>query len=113
VASARAPPPNLRALMADGGVGQGLEGLVQRRELARDPEQVLVGVEPLVERVHLVAEPVEPLEDGVELAVSEVRSLHSVIVLAAYAVDSLLGRQAASSSGFRLTPARSEHHVSP
>ncbi len=54
------------------GVSKGLEGLVQVDQLVRDPREPVLVVEPSVQRVDLVAEPVEPLEDRVELAVVEV-----------------------------------------
>ena len=53
------------------GVSKGLEGLVQVDELMRDPRESVLVVEPTVQRVNLVAEPVEPLENGVELPVVE------------------------------------------
>ena len=54
------------------GVRKGLERLVQVDQLVRDPREPVLVVEPPVQLVHLVAEPVEPLEDGVELPVVEV-----------------------------------------
>ena len=54
------------------GVSKGLEGLVQVDQLVRDPREPVLVVQPPVQRVDLVAEPVEPLEDRVELAVVEV-----------------------------------------
>ena len=54
------------------GVRKGLERLVQVDQLMRDPRKPVLVVEPAVQCVHLVAEPVEPLEDGVELPVVEV-----------------------------------------
>src|SRR5919202_138175 len=80
IASAGAAAPDLRALVAEGGVGQRLERLVQRRELAGDPAQVLARVELAVQRPQLVGEAVEALEQGVELAVGELLSLHAVDV---------------------------------
>ncbi len=52
-------------------IGEGLEGLVQVDELMRDPREPVLVVEPPVQRVDLVAEPVEPFENGVELPVIE------------------------------------------
>ena len=54
------------------GVRKGLERLVQVDQLVRDPREPVLVVEPPVQRVHLVTEPVESLEDGVELPVVEV-----------------------------------------
>ncbi len=65
----------MRALVAERRVGERLERVVQRRQLVRDPLEPIRGVEPPVESVHLVAEPVEALEDGVELPVIEVLAL--------------------------------------
>jgi len=67
----RSAAANLRALLPQRGIGEGLEGLVQVDELVRDPREPLLVVEPPVQRVDLVAEPVEPLENGVELPVVE------------------------------------------
>jgi hypothetical protein len=65
----------LRALLAEGCVRERLERLVQRRELVRDPDEALSGLEAPVERVDLVAQTVESFEDGVELTVVEVLPL--------------------------------------
>ena len=54
------------------GVSKGLERFIQVDQLMRDPREPVLVVEPAVQRVHLVTEPVEPLEDGVELPVVEV-----------------------------------------
>ncbi len=70
-----AAPADLRALGAERSVGEGLQRLVQARELAHDPLELVVRVQPAVERVDLVAEAVEPLEDGVQLAIVEVLAL--------------------------------------
>ena len=72
----RAAATNLRALLSEGGIGEGLKGLVQRRELVCDANEALRVLEAPVERVHLVAEPVEALEDSVELAVIEGLAFH-------------------------------------
>jgi hypothetical protein len=65
----------LRALLAEGGVRERLERLVQRCELVRDPDEALSGLEAPVERVDLVAKAVEALENGVELTVVEILPL--------------------------------------
>src|SRR5919202_5139517 len=77
IASAGAAAPDLRPLVAEGGVRERLERLVQRRELACDPEQVLARVELAVQGPQLVGEAVEALEQGVELAVGELLALHA------------------------------------
>ena len=64
--------PHLRPLGAERRVGERLQRLVETAELGDDPLQLVVRVEPAVEGVHLVAEPVEPLENRVELSVVEV-----------------------------------------
>ena len=53
--ASRAPAADLRRLLAERGVGERLQRLVQRRELAREAEEVLVVVEPLVRLRELVA----------------------------------------------------------
>ena len=57
--------------MAQGCVREGLERLVQRRQLVRDPDQSLGRLEAPVERVHLVAEAIQSLEDRIQLPVIE------------------------------------------
>ena len=76
-ASASAAATDGRALVSKRRVGERLEGLVQRRELARDAQQLLLRVEATGERVHLVAEPVEALEERVELTVGDFLAFHS------------------------------------
>ena len=61
--------------MAEGGVGERLQRLVERSELVRDADEALGGFEPSIERVNLVAEAIEPLEDGVELAIVQMLAL--------------------------------------
>ena len=68
----RAAAADLRALRTKGCVGKGLQRLVETAELGDDPLQLVVRVEPAVEGMDLVAEPVEPLENRVELPVVEV-----------------------------------------
>ena len=62
---------NLRALLAERGVRERLKRLVQARELGADPQERVVLIQPAVEAVYFVAEPVEPLEQRVELPVVE------------------------------------------
>ena len=71
---------HLRRLLAEGGVGERLQRLVQCRELAGQAEEVLVVVETLVRLRELVADAVELLEDQVEAPVGEV-VLHVLIVI--------------------------------
>src|SRR5690348_2587906 len=75
-----AAAPDGGRLLAEGGVRERLQRLVQRRELAGQADEVLVVVEPLVRLRELVPDPVEPLEDQVEAPVGEVL-LHSLIVM--------------------------------
>src|SRR5439155_4345625 len=77
-----AAPTHRRPLLAEGGKGQRLQGLVQRRQLVRDTQQMLARVELAVERVHFVAEAVEALEQRVELSVAEILSFHGAHVTA-------------------------------
>ena len=65
-----------RRLRPERGVGERLQRLVQGRELAGDPRQALGAVEPAVEVVYLVTEPVEALEQCVELAVGDLVAVH-------------------------------------
>ncbi len=76
----RVAAAHLRRLLAERRVGERLQRLVQRRELAGDAEEVLVVVEALVRLRELVGDPVEPLEDQVEAPVGEV-VLHPLIVV--------------------------------
>src|SRR5438309_313743 len=78
--SGAAAAPHLRRLLAERGVGQRLQRLVERRELARQSQELLVVVEPLADLRELVADPVEPLEEHVESPVGEVGALHAVIL---------------------------------
>src|SRR5436190_10491274 len=75
-ALARAPPADLRRLLAERGIGQCLQRLVERCELAGQLEEVLVVVGPAVQLRELVADPVEPLEEDVEAAVRDVLAIH-------------------------------------
>jgi hypothetical protein len=68
----RAAAPDLRPGLSERCVRERLHGVVEGRELVGDPLQPVGRVEPTVERVNLVAQPVQPLEQGVELAVVEV-----------------------------------------
>ena len=72
----RAAATNLRTLLSEGGIGEGLKGLVQGRELVRDADEAFGVLEPPVQRVHLVAEAVEALENCVKLTIVQVLSLH-------------------------------------
>ena len=71
LALAGAAAAHLRRLLPERRVRERLQRLVQRRELARQPEEVLVVVGAAVELRELVADPVEPLEQDVEAAVGE------------------------------------------
>src|SRR5579885_3411507 len=76
----RAAAADLRRLLAERGVGERLERLVEGGELAREAQEVLVVLEPLVRLRELVRNPVEPLQDQVEAAVREI-VLHALIVV--------------------------------
>ena len=71
----RAAPSHLRPLLAERGVGERLQGFVQRGQLVRDADEPFGRLEAPVEGVHLVAEAVEALEDGIELAIIEVLAI--------------------------------------
>lgn len=62
--------------MAECGICERLKRFVERRELARDPKELLLRVETPRQPVDLVAQPVEALEERVELSVSELLSVH-------------------------------------
>ncbi len=62
-------------MLAESGVGECLQGFVQRRELVRDTDEPLGGLEAAVERVHLRVEAIETLENRVELAVIEMLAI--------------------------------------
>jgi hypothetical protein len=65
-------------VLAECGVGDGLQRLVQDGEFARDPEQRILLIEAAVQRVDLLAEAVESRENGVQLAVAEIlRAFHA------------------------------------
>ena len=66
---AGAAAADLWAGLAEGGVRQRLQRLVQRRELPRDAEQLIVAIKVAVERLDLGDQPVEALEDCLELPV--------------------------------------------
>src|SRR5262249_27536731 len=76
----RTAAPDLGRLLAEGRVGEGLQRLVQRGELAGEADEVLVVVEALVRLRELVRDPVEPFEDEVEAPVGEVL-LHALILV--------------------------------
>ncbi len=76
-------PPDLaraaadtRRRLAEGGVRERVERLLQVVELARDEHEALLALGRAVEALELVCDPVEPLEQGVELAISDVVLLH-------------------------------------
>src|SRR5579884_3822655 len=71
---------DLRRLLAERGVGERLERLVEGGELAREAQEVLIVLEPLVRLRELVRDPVEPLQDQVEATVREI-VLHALIVV--------------------------------
>jgi Glucose/sorbosone dehydrogenases len=75
---ARTSSSHLRRLAAERRVGQRLQRLVERSELARQAHEVVVVVEPLVHPGQLVADPVEPLEQDVEATIREVSALHAL-----------------------------------
>ena len=58
------------ALLAERGVGERLQRLVQRAELVDDRREVLARVEPAVEGPQLGVQRVQSLEQRVELAVA-------------------------------------------
>jgi hypothetical protein len=72
------PAADLRALLAERGVREGLERVVQHGELAHDRGEVLARVESPVDGAELRVQLVEPLEQGVELAISDVVLFHEL-----------------------------------
>ncbi|TMK69208.1 MAG: hypothetical protein E6G50_13190 [Actinobacteria bacterium] len=80
-----------RSLLSERRVGERLQRLVQRRELVRDAQELLVRVETQRKRVHLVTEPVESFEQCIELPVGDVALFHHLI----------LGRRAVHASARR------------
>jgi len=66
---------DLWAGLAQGGVRQGLQRLVQRCKLACDAEQLVLAVKVAVECLDLGDQPVEALQDCLELPVGEVSRL--------------------------------------
>src|SRR5262249_17807480 len=92
-----------RPLLAECRIRERLQGLVQRRELVRDPQELLVRVETPRGRVHLVAETIEPLEQSVELPVAYLALVHAFI----------LGRPARRASARRVRPHRAASAAAP
>lgn len=79
---------HLRPGLAEGGVREGLERVVHRLQLVRDPERAVGRVELAVDPVQLLGDPVEPGEDRVELAVFEgAPFVHAAMVAGAPACD--------------------------
>src|SRR5581483_3301439 len=74
--SSAAAAPDLRALLAERGVGEGLQRLAQRSELVDERRDVVARVQPPVQPAQLVRERVEPLEQRVELPVADFFLLH-------------------------------------
>ena len=64
--------------MAERGVRERLERLVQRAQLVRDPQHPVAVIEPAVERLELACDPIEALEQRIELPVGDVFSLHGL-----------------------------------
>ena len=62
--------------MAEGGVGESVQRLLQIVELARDEREALLALGRAVETLELRRDPVESLEQGVELAISDVVLIH-------------------------------------
>src|SRR2546426_3862158 len=75
--SAGAPPPHLRRLLPERRVRERLQRIVERRELARQLEEVLVVVGAAVQLRELVADPVEALQQHVEAAIREALGFHA------------------------------------
>src|SRR5438552_2278473 len=98
----RAAAADLRGLLAEGGIRERLQRLVQRRELPGEAEEVLVVVEALVRLRELVPDPVEPLEDQVEAPVGEAL-LHALILVTAPRAPRAIARRSPSR---RARPAR-------
>src|SRR5579862_530487 len=71
LALAGAAASDLRALLAERGVGERLQRLVQVAQLVRDHGELLARLLPAVEARELLDPPVEPFEQRFELAVGE------------------------------------------
>jgi hypothetical protein len=67
-------------LLAEGGVGEGAQRVVQRPQLAADVQEALLRLQPTIDSLQLLGDPVEPLEQGVELPVGDVATIHVPIV---------------------------------
>jgi hypothetical protein len=76
---AGAAPSHLR-LLAEGGVREGAQRLVQRPQLAADVQEALLRLHTPIDPLQLLGDPVEPLEQGVELPVGDVATIHVPIV---------------------------------
>src|SRR5881397_4073381 len=74
--SARPAAADLRALVAEGGVGERLQRLVQVAELVRDDRQLLARLLALVHPCELLDEAVEAREERFELAVGDLLRVH-------------------------------------
>src|SRR6185437_13175996 len=73
----RATAPHRRRLLPERGVRDRLQRLVQRLQLLRQPQEVVVVVCAPVQPGELVADAIEPLEQDVEPAVREIVALHA------------------------------------
>ena len=72
----RASPPDLRPGLAQRGICERGQRLVQDAQLVDDRREALARVEPAVQLVHLGGQAVEPLEQGLQLAVAYLLVLH-------------------------------------
>jgi len=71
--------PDLWAL-PERGVGDRVERVVERTELAGDENEPFMRLEATVDSVEPVGDPVEPLEQCVELAIRDVDAIHLSIL---------------------------------
>ena len=70
------PAPHAWGRLAERGVGERVQRLLQVVELAGDEREALLALRRAVEALELGCNPVESLEQGVELAISDVVLLH-------------------------------------
>ena len=68
--------PDPRGL-AERGIRERVQRLLERAELLRDQHEPFLCLEPAVDLLELLCDPVEPLEQRVELAVGDVTPFHA------------------------------------
>ena len=72
-------------MLAERGVRDRVERLVERPQLTADVEEPLLRLEPVVDPLELLDDPVETLEQRVDLAVSQIPAVHEPIVRSEHA----------------------------